>query len=136
MMEINSIIEKKENNLENSFDEIQFMVMGFVHGKISKEDMTRYIKAIFENSMSHQEIFDLTSVMTNSGDILKFESSDGIFADKHSTGGVSDSTTLIIAPIIVLSGIKFMKMSGRKLGHTGGTIDKIEQFKGLSLIHI
>lgn len=132
MMEINSIIEKKENNLENSFDEIQFMVMGFVNGKISNKDMTRYIKAIFENSMSHQEIFDLTSVMTNSGDILKFDTNDGVFADKHSTGGVSDSTTLIIAPIIALSGIKFMKMSGRKLGHTGGTIDKIEQFRGFN----
>lgn len=129
-MEINKIIEKKENNLENSFEEIKFMVMGFVNGEISKEDMTRFIKAVFKNSMSHQEIFDLTKIMTESGDTLKFNSADGIFADKHSTGGVSDSTTLIIAPIIALSGIKFMKMSGRKLGHTGGTIDKIEQFKG------
>lgn len=130
MMEINKIIDKKSKNLENTYEEIEFMIMGYVNQKISTEKMTEYIKSIFENGMTHQEIFDLTSIMAKSGDILKFEKSDGVFADKHSTGGVSDSTTLIIAPIIALSGIKFLKMSGRKLGHTGGTIDKVEQFSG------
>ena len=127
---INDIIAKKESGQNLNMAEIEEAVMGFVNGEISKEVMSKFIKAVYVKGMNEEETYFLTDVMTRSGDILSFENEEGVFVDKHSTGGVSDSTTIILLPIIALSGLKFLKMSGRKLGHTGGTIDKVEQFKG------
>lgn len=127
---ISKIIEKKEKGLILSREEIETAVMGFVNGEISKKEMTKFIKAVYEKGMNDKETYYLTDVMTHSGDVLNFKNEEGVFVDKHSTGGVSDSTTIILLPLIALSGLKFLKMSGRKLGHTGGTIDKVEQFEG------
>ncbi|MBO4412940.1 MAG: thymidine phosphorylase [Clostridia bacterium] len=127
-MEIKAILNKLKKKQKLTKEEIKFFVDGYVNGKISREEMTEFIKLIYKNGLTDNEIFDLTDVMTNSGEVLSF--SGGVFCDKHSTGGVSDSTTLIVMPIIALSGLKFLKMSGKKLGFTGGTIDKIEQFDG------
>lgn len=128
-MEIKEITLKKLNKQELTFDEIKFAVMNYVHGKINKEDMTAFLKAIYNNGMTEQETFDLTKIMTCSGDTISFNDGE-IYADKHSTGGISDITTLVVIPIVAAAGIKVFKMSGRKLGFTGGTVDKLECFNG------
>jgi pyrimidine-nucleoside phosphorylase len=129
-MDVKEIILKKQNSRSLSKDEIVYVVNNFISGKISKNDMSDLLRVIYKNKMNDVETYNLTLAMANSGKILKFNNKNEIYADKHSTGGVSDSTTLIIAPIIACAGINFFKMSGRKLGHTGGTIDKLECFKG------
>lgn len=106
-------------------------VNGYLSGKVTKEQMTEFLRAVCECGMSDEDATILTEVMVESGERLHFKPRKYPYADKHSTGGVADSTTLIIAPIVASCGVPFLKMSGRKLGHTGGTIDKLECFKGL-----
>lgn len=111
-------------------DPLAKVVMGYLSGEVSREEMTDFLRAVCAYGMSDEDTIALTEVMLESGERLSFKPRKYPYADKHSTGGVADSTTLIIAPVVAAAGVPFLKMSGRKLGHTGGTIDKLECFQG------
>lgn len=129
-MDIFEIIEKKENSQNLTKKEIEFVVNGYTNGEITDEIMTRMLRALVKKSMNDEEIYYLTKAMQNSGETCDLSRLGDYTVDKHSTGGVSDSTTLIIAPILACAGLKMLKASGRALGFTGGTADKIEIFDG------
>ena len=112
-------------------EELAAIVGGYLSGSVSKEEMTGFLRAVCERGLSERATIFLTEVMLESGERLSFTPREYPYADKHSTGGLADSTTLIVAPVVASCGVPFLKMSGRKLGHTGGTIDKLEHFKGL-----
>ncbi len=124
------IINKKRLGKELSYREIDKFFNGYLDGEIKDYQMSALLMAICINGMSDEEVFALTKVFIDSGDILEFDDIPGIKVDKHSTGGIGDKTTLIIAPIVASLGIPVIKMSGRGLGYTGGTIDKLESIKG------
>lgn len=130
-MTIYEIITKKKHNAELSTDEINWVVEGYTLGKIPDYQMSALLMAVCFNSLSDRETVDLTMAMARSGDMLRPETG-GFNADKHSTGGVGDKTTLIVAPIAAACGVFVPKMSGRGLGHTGGTIDKLESIPGFN----
>ena len=127
------IINKKRLSKSLSREELEYAFMGYLNGNIPDYQMSSLLMAICLNDMNDQEIFDLTDIFINSGDKLDLSSVDGIKVDKHSTGGVGDKTTLVVGPIVAACGIKMAKMSGRGLGHTGGTIDKLESIKGFNV---
>lgn len=127
-MNIIDIITKKKNNLSLTKEEIEYAVNGYLRDEIKDYQMSSLLMAIVINGMSLEETINLTDVMINSGDVLSFPSLKVV--DKHSTGGVGDKTTLVLAPLVASLGIDVVKMSGRGLGHTGGTIDKLESIKG------
>lgn len=127
------IINKKRNKMQLSKEELKYAVMGYVDGDIPDYQMSALLMAICINGMSDEETFNLTEIMYNSGDHLDLSDVPGIKIDKHSTGGVGDKTTLILAPIVASLGVKVPKMSGRGLGHTGGTIDKLESIPGFKI---
>ena len=131
-MLMTDLIAAKRDGKELSTEEIEFFVKGFTSGDIPDYQMSSMCMAILFRGMSDREILDLTLAMEESGDILDLSQIEGIKADKHSTGGVGDKTTLVLCPMIAALGVKFAKMSGRGLGHTGGTIDKLESFPGFS----
>ena len=131
-MNIIDIIVKKKNKLELSKKEIKYVIKNFVNGEIEDYQMSALLMAIVLNGMNDSEIFYLTKYMIESGDKLDL-SKLGNVVDKHSTGGVGDKTTLIIAPIVSSCGVKVAKMSGRALGFTGGTIDKLESIPNIKL---
>lgn len=120
---------QKRNKEKLTKQEIEYVVNNFVNEKIDEEQMSRFLFAVMKNSLTTQETFYLTKAMQNSGQTFDL-SKLGKTADKHSTGGVSDTTTLIVAPIVACTKIKMIKSSGRSLGHTGGTADKLESFEG------
>lgn len=120
------IIENKKNKRELSTEEIRFFVDGFTNGQIPDYQASSLLMAIVLNGMTDRETFDLTDAMLNSGDVVDMSRLGGIVVDKHSTGGIGDSTTLALAPILACCGVYVAKMSGRGLGFTGGTIDKLE----------
>ena len=126
------LIAAKRAGKELSTEEIGFMVNGFTAGSIPDYQMASMCMAILFRGMNDREILDLTLAMERSGDILDLSGIKGVKADKHSTGGVGDKTTLVLCPMIASLGVKFAKMSGRGLGHTGGTIDKLESFPGFT----
>lgn len=128
-MTIYEIITKKKHNAELSTEEINWVVAGYTCGEIPDYQMSALLMAVCFNSLSDRETADLTMAMARSGDMLSPETG-GFNADKHSTGGVGDKTTLIAAPIAAACGVFVPKMSGRGLGHTGGTIDKLESIPG------
>ena len=130
-MTIYEIITKKKHNVELSTEEINWVVAGYVSGSIPDYQMSALLMAICFCSLSDRETTDLTMAMAKSGDMIKPETG-GFNVDKHSTGGVGDKTTLIVAPIVAACGVCVPKMSGRGLGHTGGTIDKLESIPGFS----
>ncbi len=130
-MSILEIINKKKNSKKLSKEEIEFVVNGFTKGKIPDYQMSALLMAICINEMDEEETFYLTTAMKLSGDIVDLTSIEGIKVDKHSTGGVGDKTTLIVGPLAASLGIKVAKMSGRGLGFTGGTIDKMESIPGM-----
>lgn len=130
-MTLYEIITKKKHNAELSTEEINWVVAGFCRGDIPDYQMSALLMAVCFNSLSDRETADLTMAMAHSGDMLRPETG-GFNADKHSTGGVGDKITLIAAPIAAACGVFVPKMSGRGLGHTGGTIDKLEAVPGLS----
>lgn len=132
-MNICDIIVKKRNKEELTKDEINFVIENFTNGIIPEYQMSSLLMAIFLNGMSDAETFNLTEAMINSGDILSYGDIDGMVVDKHSTGGIGDKTTLIIVPIVAALGCKVAKMSGRGLGFTGGTIDKLESIEGFNV---
>ena len=127
------IINKKRLGLELSYSELDFFFNGYLKGKVKDYQMSSLLMAICIYGMTDDEIFSLTKIFIDSGDILDFSEIPGIKVDKHSTGGVGDKTTLIIAPIVASLGIPVVKMSGRGLGYTGGTIDKLESIKGFNI---
>lgn len=129
-MRMVDIIEKKRNGLELTNGEIQFLINGFTNGSIPDYQMSAFSMAVFFQGMSKEERVYLTEAMVNSGDQIDLSGIEGIKVDKHSTGGVGDTTTLVLAPLVASVGVPIAKMSGRGLGHTGGTIDKLESVKG------
>ena len=130
-MNIVDIINKKRKKLSLTKEEIEFVITNYVNLKITDYQMSALLMAITINGMSDEETIYLTDAMLNSGDKIDLSSIPGIKLDKHSTGGVGDKTTLILAPIIAATGLNMAKMSGRGLGFTGGTIDKLEAIPGL-----
>ena len=123
-MNVIDIIDKKRNNEELTKEELAFIFNGFLNKEVKDYQRSSILMAICINGMSDQEVFDLTDIFIQSGEVLDLSEVNGVKVDKHSTGGVGDKTTLVVAPIVASLGIKVPKMSGRGLGVTGGTIDK------------
>lgn len=129
-MEIIEIITKKKDKKELSYEELKFAIDNYIEGTVKDYQMSALLMAIVCNGMTEQETIDLTKIMIESGDIVDLNEINGIVVDKHSTGGVGDKTTIVLAPLVAACGLKVAKMSGRGLGHTGGTIDKLESIEG------
>ena len=132
-MYIVDLIEKKKNNKSLTKDEIKYIINSYVKDEIKDYQMSSLLMAICINGLSSEETFYLTEAMLESGNIIDLSSIKGIKVDNHSTGGVGDKTTLIIAPIVASLGVPIAKMSGRGLGYTGGTIDKLESIPGFNV---
>lgn len=132
-MRMVDLIEKKRDGKELSTEEIDYIITKYTNGEIPDYQISALLMAIFYQDMTDREITDLTLAIAHSGDVIDLSSLDGIKVDKHSTGGVGDTTTLILAPLVASVGVTVAKMSGRGLGYTGGTLDKLEAIPGFKI---
>ena len=132
-MRVYDIIEKKRDNKNLNEEEIKYIIKEYVSGKIPDYQMSAFLMAVYFNGMNEEECFNFAKSMLNSGEKMDLTSIPGIKVDKHSTGGVGDKTTLIVVPIVAACGVKVAKMSGRGLGYTGGTVDKLESIPGVNV---
>ena len=130
-MRIVDLIIKKREGGEHSREELQFIIDGYLDGSVGEEQISAWLMAVYFCGMSDQETAALTDIMQHSGDVLTYADISDIIVDKHSTGGVGDKTTLVVAPLVAASGVPIAKLSGRGLGFTGGTLDKLESIPGL-----
>ena len=135
-MRIVDIIQNKRDNIELTKEEIDFLLDECQAQRVPDYQLSAFLMATYFNGMTDKELIEFTLKMRDSGDIIKFDKINKFLVDKHSTGGVGDKVTVVIAPIIAALGMATAKLSGKGLGHTGGTIDKFESIKNLSLIHI
>ena len=132
-MRMVDLIEKKRDGLELSKEEIDFIIEGYTEGSIPDYQMSAFAMAVYFSGMNDIESTNLAIAMLNSGDAMDLSMIDGVKVDKHSTGGVGDKVSLVLAPMVASLGVKFAKMSGRGLGHTGGTLDKLESIPNFNI---
>ncbi len=132
-MRMVDLILKKRNNEELTKEEINFIINGYTEGQIPDYQVSALLMAIYFNVMTEEERLNLTIAMLKSGEEIELTKINGVKCDKHSTGGVGDKTSLVVAPLAAACGVKMAKMSGRGLGHTGGTLDKMESIPGLTI---
>ena len=125
------LIQRKRDGEELAPEEIQFLIEGYTSGDIPDYQMAAFLMAVYFSGMTDRELSRLTESMLRSGDTVDLSSVPGIKVDKHSTGGVGDKTSFIVAPLAAAAGVIVPMMSGRALGHTGGTLDKLESIPGL-----
>jgi pyrimidine-nucleoside phosphorylase len=132
-MLVYEIIRKKLDGEKNSAEEIRQLVMGFVRGEVAPEQMAAWLAAVYIRGLSDEETWWLTETMAQSGRTIDLSSIDGVKVDKHSTGGVGDKVSIVVVPLVAAAGVPVAKLTGRALGHTGGTANKLESIPGMRL---